>query len=313
MSPPRRIVDLRHGKSEPVVKRGVRPPPKRQSALKVRRQRIRAVLSAFAAASLCVTLYAVHALSYLPQLTYQEVSVRGAQVLNPNDVRAFALEKLSEKNTGYVSGRNIFVFDLKNLSEELNTKFRRIKDIDVKTDSFLSNSIHVTIKERQSFGRWCDAGERCFALDENGFVFAPLDGQATSTFATRFIFHGELATTTTSYATLLPIAGAFAPDHFSYIISLLRSLESAGFSPVAVVLDSDQDFHVMLEGSYYLRVAFGGEADKVVRDLNLVLASDALKNKTDQLEYVDLRFGNRVYYRFLQDAPIEEGRDMVVQ
>jgi len=34
-----------------------------------------------------------------------------------------------------------------------------------------------------------------------------------------------------------------------------------------------------------------------VKNLELVLSSDVLKGKTDALEYVDLRFGNRVYYK----------------
>mgnify|MGYP001565319663 CR=1 FL=1 len=37
--------------------------------------------------------------------------------------------------------------------------------------------------------------------------------------------------------------------------------------------------------------------EDVVRNLELILSSDALQAKLDSLDYVDLRFGNRVYYQ----------------
>jgi hypothetical protein len=68
------------------------------------------------------------------------------------------------------------------------------------------------------------------------------------------------------------------------------------------------------------RLAEGFEVRSVVSSLtelkatlSLVLASEALRGKRSELEYVDIRFKNRVYYRFKSDtasstpATLEEG------
>jgi hypothetical protein len=46
-----------------------------------------------------------------------------------------------------------------------------------------------------------------------------------------------------------------------------------------------------------LKVSFGADPATLVRNLRLVLASEALEGKEADIEYVDLRFGDRVFYK----------------
>ncbi len=48
---------------------------------------------------------------------------------------------------------------------------------------------------------------------------------------------------------------------------------------------------------FLLKVSYGADAGTLVKNLQLVLQSDVLQGKRDKIEYIDLRFGNRVYYK----------------
>ncbi len=97
-----------------------------------------------------------------------------------------------------------------------------------------------------------------------------------------------------------PIGETFAGAHVAGMYALLQLLESDGFGPTGATVESANSFDVPLQQGFYIKVAFGEDPQQLVQDLQLVLASSALSGEQSQLEYIDLRFGDRVYYK-LQD------------
>jgi uncharacterized protein YgiB involved in biofilm formation len=81
------------------------------------------------------------------------------------------------------------------------------------------------------------------------------------------------------------------------IVSLMTLLGQAGFPATGASVQNEQDFWVPLVAGYVVKVSYGEDANTVVANLQLVLSSDALKDKQNEIEYVDLRFGNKVYYK----------------
>ena len=104
-----------------------------------------------------------------------------------------------------------------------------------------------------------------------------------------------------------PIGYTFVGAHMPGIVALLQLLGQAGFTPTGATVESDQDFLVPLTPSqagghgFYIKASFGEDPGSIVSNLQLVLSSDALAGKESELQYVDLRFGDRVYYK-LQGA-----------
>jgi hypothetical protein len=94
-----------------------------------------------------------------------------------------------------------------------------------------------------------------------------------------------------------PIGYTFVGAHMPGIVALLQILGQAGFTPTGATVENDQDFWVPLTQGFYLKVSFGEDPQAIVSNLQLVLGSDALAGKESELEYVDLRFGDRVYYK----------------
>ena len=92
--------------------------------------------------------------------------------------------------------------------------------------------------------------------------------------------------------------------HLPGILALLQILSQTGYAATGATVQNAQDFWVPLSigqpasgQGFYIKASFGEDPNSIVNNLQLVLSSDALAGKFDQLEYVDLRFGDRVYYK----------------
>lgn len=306
MAKPPRVVDLRSGKSAPVEapeaprKPRERPrekPRERRSALKERKRRFRAVITAAVSVCALLSAYAIHVASYMPRFTFQHVTVTGTASLDAAVLEKFVDSELQKESRGFISGRNIFIYAFRPLERSVLANFPVVKVAKVSRDTSLGNGIILDVQERRGFARWCAQSGTCYKIDENGLVFAPMGQAPTSSLATPYIFNGALSTTTPASLAQEPLGEVFAGGHFSGVSSLLKGLGQNGHAAYGAALQNEQDFYVPLEEGFYIKASYGENPDTLVKNLNLVLSSDALKDKRAELEYIDLRFGNKVYYK----------------
>lgn len=296
-----RVVDLRRRKPgasmRPFAFRD--PPPTRRSPLRVRRRRTRVLFALLVMSLIAGGVYGISLVSYLPQLSVQRIDVAGANDIRPELVRAFVETELSSDSFTFFSPSNIFLYPRTEIEAAIEEYFPRVENARISRESLLANAITVSIEEREPFARWCSISrasfteeqiELCYAIDTGGFIFAPVS-TTTAAFATRYVFEGSLATTSS------PVGQTYLSGTFAGVVTLLERLGQAGFSPERISAEGEQDFSVNLSQSFTIRASFGADVGSLVRNLELVLSSEALRGEEDELEYIDLRFGNRVYYK----------------
>jgi hypothetical protein len=225
--------------------------------------------------------------------------VTGANNISAPLIQKYVEDKLAESSVGYISGRNIFAFDPASLESAIMRDFPRAKGVRVARDQALGNGLVVTLTERTPFALWCDSGTgtECFLIDETGVVFAPGETAASSSLATRYVFAGDLSTSSAPLSNA-PYGEVFAGEHFSAMVELLKNLHDAGIEALGARLESGSDFTVSISEGFYLKVSHEEDPQTLAKNLLLILSTEALKDKRGDLEYVDLRFGNRVYYKF---------------
>ncbi len=264
--------------------------------LRARRRRIRA-LWAFGVLLLCAALfYAVSWASYLPQYNVSDITISGAKDMNEEVIKRSLEAVLDDGSYRVLSRRNIFLYPQANLEEVLVQSFPLIKSARITRPSMLATTLVVTIEEREPFARWCtndDTG--CYLMDESGFIYTSIPentGTTTpqTTPSTLYVFKGDIDSSTD------PVGQWFVQAHLPGLLSLLKFVGQAGFTVLGAEVDG-QDILVRLKEGFVLKASFGADANMLAKNLELVLSSDVLKGKSDSLEYVDLRFGNRVYYK----------------
>ena len=294
-----RIVDLRQKpgrvRSSPV---GTLPPrEQKRLPLRARRRRVRAVIVFLALLLIAAVVYAVHWVSYLPALNVSEVTVVGAEKLPPQIVQTFVESRLNDGSYRFFSQSNIFLYPKSAIEDNVVTFFPRIKSVAVSRQSLFSRTVVVTVEERHPYARWClpakgESADECYQMDTTGFVFATADASTTpsSIFAEPYLFSGAI--------TGEPVGQVFITGHLRGLLALLSVLKQQnGLTPLSVSVASGQDFSVDFQEGFSLKASFGADAGTLARNLKLVLGSDTLTGKVSQIEYVDLRFGNKAFFK----------------
>lgn len=287
----RNVVDLRSRPGRllrPSTQRLPLPDKKQRVPLRARRRRVRTLLALAALLLLVGCAWTVSYVSYLPRFNISSVTVVGASTVSPDLIEAYAQAQLHNGTHPYLSRENIFLYDPERLSRDIVGYFPRIRSARVERASLLATDVQVTVVERQPFAQWCADQNDCYEMDDSGFIFA----QAASASSTRqYVFKGGIATSSS------PIGRSFAPGHMPGILALLQMLSQAGFTARGASVENEQDFSISVAQGFYIKASFGQDADMLVKNLQLILSSDMLQLKADQLEYIDLRFGDRVYYK----------------
>jgi cell division septal protein FtsQ len=312
----RNVIDLRKGAARPAqppLDLPSRPerPARRVSPVRARRRRTRLVIALFSLIIIAGAAYGISWASYLPQYSVSAVTVDGANIVPAKLIYDYVESRLYAGTRPFLSKDNIFLYNPGALEREIVGFFPRIASATVTRSSLLATAVTVTVKERQPFALWCaDAAQAdCYEMDGTGFIFAQVPpsiaSDATTTAGQQYVFQGGIGTSVSTTANQSPIGRTFVGAHMPGIIALLQMLGQAGFTPAGAAVENDQDFRVPLAQGFYIKASFGEDPENIVSNLQLVLSSDALAGKENQLEYVDLRFGDRVYYK-LQGAAVTQ-------
>jgi cell division septal protein FtsQ len=266
--------------------------PKRPTPLRVKRRKMRAIAALLVLLVIAGIVWGISWASYLPQFSVNSISVAGARDTPQQLIQNYVGTILNDGSHPMFSRSNILLYPRADIQKAVENFFPRIKSVSISRESFLATAIMIAVEERKPFAQWCNPAGVCFVMDDSGFIFADgADNNGDSISTMRYIFRGGIASSTN------PVGQRFAPAHLPGILALLEFLSEAGFNPHGGTIDNDQDFLVPFTEGFTLKVSFGQEAHALAKNLELVLSSAPLKGKESQLEYIDLRFDNRVYYK----------------
>jgi cell division septal protein FtsQ len=297
-----KVIDLKKAAEKREETRWAAPPraeaarSSKPQRLRSRRRKQKALMF-----SVCLLLGAGFAgglgfVSHLERLAIKDVSVTGAEQLSANALTAAVRSGLTDNRWWIFAKQNIFLYPQSEIEAKLSSEFPRIKDVELKRPSLLAQAVVVTVEERKPYAKWC--AEKCFFLDESGFIFAEASDSLTP--STSYVFHDGLLPETDI------IGQTFLRGRLPEIVHFLELLKAAGYEPRGISVENEKDFSVSLADAFILRVLFDAEGEKVIHDLKLALEADSVRDRVTELEYVDMRFGNRVYYKFKGEAPPAE-------
>ncbi len=290
-----RVVDLRKGKAQPVRSAtfsfAQKPePPRRVSPLRQKRRRARLATLGMVLIALAAAAYAVHFISYLDSLVVSEVRVTGAQKVEPSIIRTYVESELSDDSWQYFSRRNIFLYPREEIEAGVVATFPRVKAAQISRTALFSQELIVDIEEREQYALWCKSESDCYAMDDAGFIFTAMATTSGEDLRTIYRFSGGLDAE--------PIGANLVPQYFAGTLQLLTTVqEETGLIPYRIDMLRDQDFHVYVSQGFFIKASLGQDAGALARNLELVLESEALRDRIGDIEYVDMRFGNRVYYK----------------
>ena len=296
----RNVLDIKKAStSRAKARTQMTPLLQRPTRLKTRRRRLRVVMFCICLILGVGVVGGLGAASHVEKFAISGVTVTGVHQLDPHSVTEAAARILQETGFHLFSRKNMFLYPKSTIESDLVANFPRIRTVSVARTSLLASAVVVTIHERESFATWCpgeiakashgvsDALQKCFVMDESGFIYA----ESGDSPKTAYVFSGGLLPGTDV------IGQTFLRGRIQETISLLNALAKAGFNPKGLSVDSEKDFSVGLENGPLILASFEMQPAEILRNLQTALEADGVKAKFATLKYIDLRFGNRVYYQ----------------
>ena len=239
------------------------------------------------------------------------VKILGTQAVSENAVWSLA-NKLLEGNYYFLYARdNSFIFPQGEITAELLHTFPRIKSVRIHREG--AHTIVIEVVERKPFMLWCGelleggtpARTECWFIDDRGFVFdrAPIFSEGVY----REVYAPLLYRNTSA-----PLHAVIPAERFLFAYSLIEGLERGVGEISRVLIKQEGEYGMVIRSSALypelvdaeLYFKDGQSSERLMHNILAALPvqfpPDFISEK--KLLYVDLRFGNKVFFGFEENV-----------
>ncbi len=242
----------------------------------------------------------------IPRLKLATVEVVGSKVVDSEAIKSIAEKNIAGNYLPLLPKANIFFYPKNNIKTELLEQYKRLKDVSFRMED--NNTLVITVSERTGVYTWCgatlptvnDDKEKCYFMDDSGYIFDEAPFFSGDVY---FKFYGRADHTDDS-----PLGAYFSKNTFKNLTAFKDTLVALHIKPISLFTTVDGDIQVLLNtGATSITkpmIMLKADADfkTVAEKLGTALSTEPLlsdfKNKYSSLEYIDLRYGNKVYYKF---------------
>ncbi len=226
------------------------------------------------------------------------VKIEGNETISAEEVLKIAENKISGKYIFLFPKNNIFIYPGSAIALEILDNMKKVKTVETKIGD--GNILSVKIYERNPSYIWCPdelspkdttSDNQCYFLDEQGFSFSE---------APRFsgpVFFEIYASSTigNDFIGKYP----FESELFKKLVLFKNALTEINLPATGLIRMKDGDFKFILKAGGAVLINEKNDINISLR--NIVSAKKALEDSgknIDSIEYIDLRFGNKVFFKF---------------
>jgi len=224
------------------------------------------------------------------------IFIEGNSVVTVDELRLFVREKLNGSYFFLFPRESIFLYSRGEIERGVLSAFPKVKTAEVRFEDF--QSILLIVSERHPFALWCgefpaSESDICYFLDETGFMYTQAPDFSGDAF---FRYYGSLRESSGTEGVLIG-SHFLPPPEWNAVVFFLKTLADIGLSISSLTLRDDFDYELSLTDNTRLLVGRGQDLTEVARSIEAAFYSDELIKKRGSLDYIDFRFGNKVYYK----------------
>lgn len=245
--------------------------------------------------------------SRVPAFNIKNITVSGNKIIETEDILDVVQNEISGHYIWLFPKTNFLIYPKDKIKNELDNKFKRFKNLSIAVNNF--KILEIKVSEYEGKYLYCGLSipvlqsnledNKCYFIDNNGYIFDEAPYFSGNVY---FKFYGDSNLNRDN-----PSGLYFMKDKFSKIIEFKNTIEKMNLKPTAFWVDENKE-----EGSFSLsgepeigsRIIFrmDGDYKKLAENLQAAISTEPLrtdlKSKISSLLYIDLRFGNKVYYKF---------------
>lgn len=263
-----------------------------------RRRRRRQVLATISVLIVLVVLALLWWLSHSDKFLITEVQVAGAVATAPAPIRAAAEAELAGNYFFIFPRRHTLWYPGRSIAAQILAAHPRISRVDISRESL--TQIKITVAERSPAFMVCS--EQCFFADQAGLVYAP-----APTFSAPIYLIWDLASDTPAIGKRVLSAANFSTvqSAANYFNQVFKHRDLTNWRAVRVKPLGNGDYELtfsLANSSRRLPILITDRATPTTSARNLDLTLSRLLGTSTpkllpNLEYLDLRFGNKVFYK----------------
>jgi len=226
------------------------------------------------------------------ELQVYSVLVSGNNVILGEDIENIAWNRISKKILALgdwsLISQSIFLVKTQKINNDILNKFYRIESVDTTKKNF--HTLDIQIKERVPISVFCktDAKE-CFYIDENGVIFDQIEQIPHDMLTIRQFTNDKIA-----------LLGEEIVD--KSIIELILKIDESLKNNFQInikeaIMPDSHRLNIETSENWQIYFSLEEEADLQITKLNLLLKDEISPANRKTLQYVDLRFKDRAYYK----------------
>ncbi len=209
------------------------------------------------------------------------VEIEGANLTSSGSLRNFVRNK--SKINFIVESDSLVFTSIKNLEKEILDAYPHIEKVDLK--KIFPETIHVKITEREKEAIWCMGPESvndCFKIDSQGIAFEKINKSENFNIFYQLPGNIELG------SRVLPFR------KIDFIFEAKEKMEES-FELKKMVIPHERSLFIKTAIGFEIRVDFEDELEDQIERLEILLEEEI--DDVETLEYIELRYGNSVYYK----------------
>ncbi len=197
------------------------------------------------------------------------------------------------------SSRSIFLTGSQSLKKHIKNTFPRIGEVVIKRR--LPNTLSLEIMERESFAEICFLSGECYKADQQGVVFeksADVKEEAETEVQVFQVKREELMVIVVKDSTGFELGSEAVPPLYLAGASEIEKeiKKSIQMEPRELSLEGGE-MVVEVDKGFKIYFDLDKNVEEQLFNLELVLREKLSDQNLEELEYIDLRFGNRIYYK----------------
>lgn len=226
--------------------------------------------------------------SRLEAFQIKTISIEGIKYGDEKPIREAAYEAISGDRFFFVPKSSYLLFPKQNFENKLIQIQKSIVGLDLEFKN--DKTLILKIKEKEPIAVLCNqttGNQNCFIVDADGFIFAkePIIGDME---LVRFygFFEGEQIGKIFDNIKML-----------TKVVELNVLLKKIGFDISRVETKDNQTYTLNTRQSVKLLIDVNDDPKKISENLNILIAKESLgKAQLENVDYIDLRFDNKVFY-----------------
>ena len=240
-------------------------------------------------------------ISYRPALRISKVELSGGVLVSQTDVESNVLKFLDGSYFWLFPKNNSIIYPKTKLEKYLTTSFPRIETINIDLQNF--HTLKIIITEHKQDALWCDtlpsqsafdtgSPEHCYFMNSNGLIFSTAPNFSGDAY---FKYYGLLSTDE-------PIGKFYiaSSTEFSDITDFISTIRKFSLRPQYLLASGDDQYTLFLSGNGKIYFDTKTPLSTVAQNLSALLRTTAFASTSSQnlpIEYIDLRFGNKLFYK----------------